>query len=200
MATAIDGAALILGTATDPERSNPFFIISSFITGVAFGVRRVIDTLYSAWNHEIEPFELPVADGLKESMKLVITLDSTENGVEALTFLDRFYSAIDLKTHVIDIDSLIETETSTNLKLGYRLLFDTMCHRPSNWIEKVKKNKITEKTEPESQNPEKVEDYQFRISDKHFPDFLKWFRRAKHTQVINKNHQVSVTLEINMPF
>jgi hypothetical protein len=202
IALIIDGITLILGTAIDPHRSNMFAVFSNACIFCILGFRRMLSTIRKVSKREVESFEIPEADGLRESVKLMITLDG-----DGYDFLSKFYDSVDLKTYIIDIDKLIKDEKSSSFRRGYRLLFHTMCHDPSKWIEAVKidKKNLSKSQEINPANPEELKDEcqeQFCIAAKHFPAFLKWIRRELHNQAQRKNIEISgvLEIEINMPF
>jgi hypothetical protein len=175
MALTIDGLALILGSAIDPHPSNLFMVFTDFCVHIILGFKRSILTLFSTIRKEAEPYQTHEADGLKDSIIVIILLD--HKGSE---FLLKFYESIDFQTHIIDINSLIKNEESSSFKIGYRLLLDTMKCRPLRWIE------IDSKKGQGGDSKEK----QWRVSDTHYPSMKRWLARQISEQ-LNKEELVT---------
>lgn len=185
MALTIDGLALILGSAIDPQKFNLFNIFTIFFVNIITGIKRSILTIFSTFRKEAEPYQTLEADGLNNSIKVNFLLNN--KGSE---FLMKFYESIDFQTHVIDINSLIRNEENSTFKIGYRLLLDTMKCPPLRWIE------IDSKKGQGGDSKEK----QWRVSDTHYPSMKRWFAGQISEQLNKEESGASVEFLLELEF
>lgn len=185
MALTIDGLALILGSAIDPQKSNLFRIFTDFCVDMIRGIKKAILTIFSTLRKEVEPYPTPEADGLKDSITVNFLLDN--KGSE---FLVKFYESIDFQTHIIDVNSLIKNEEDSTFKIGYRLLLDTMKSPPLRWIEIDSRKRQGGDSKGE----------QWRVSDAHYPSMNRWLAGQINEQLNKEKSGASVEFLLELEF
>jgi hypothetical protein len=197
VATTVDGLALLLATAIDPRKSNIFRVVSNGLHFCIVNFRIACLTVYKGFGRGVEMFDVMEEESLHEITRLTLTLDASgTSGMRGTVFLRKFYAAVDMHTRFINIHELMEKEKNPTVQYAYRLLFDKICHHPSNWIE------VTEESHNKNNNPQGKVKKQYKISERHYKSFVNWIARAIREQAEREsgNPEIRGIIEISLPF